>query len=115
MTYGATQPEYKQYLDKMRDWYQKGLIDANFYTNNEGTESQMPQMPAMDNFAYDQAALQEALGKGDMAAAMQIMANATYNPRAIRGVPHDLHVYPHLRRPYEELRNVLSGAGEGSV
>lgn len=49
VAYGAAEPEYKQYLDKMRDWYAKGLIDANFYTNNEGTESQMPQMPAMDS------------------------------------------------------------------
>ena len=50
VTYGAAEPEYQQYLDKMRDWYAKGLIDANFFTNNEGTESQMPQMPAMDSF-----------------------------------------------------------------
>ena len=50
VAYGAAEPEYEQYLNKMRDWYQKGLIDANFYTNNEGTESQMPMMPAMDNY-----------------------------------------------------------------
>ena len=50
VTYGAAEPEYQQYLDKMRDWYAKGLIDANFFTNNEGTESQMSQMPAMDSF-----------------------------------------------------------------
>ena len=50
VAYGAAEPEYKQYLDKMRDWYQKGLIDANFYTNNEGSESQQPQMPAMDGY-----------------------------------------------------------------
>lgn len=35
----------------MKDWYAKGLIDQNFYTNNSGTESQMPQAPAMDNFS----------------------------------------------------------------
>ena len=51
VAYGAIQPEYKQYLDKMKDWYAKGLIDQNFYTNNSGTESQMPQAPAMDNFS----------------------------------------------------------------
>ena len=51
VAYGAMQPEYKQYLDKMKDWYAKGLIDQNFYTNNSGTESQMPQAPAMDNFS----------------------------------------------------------------
>ena len=28
----------------------EGLIDANFYTNNEGSESQQPQMPAMDGY-----------------------------------------------------------------
>ena len=50
VAYGAAEPEYKQYLDKMRDWYAKGLIDANFYTNNEGSESQQPQMPAMDGY-----------------------------------------------------------------
>ena len=50
VAYGAAEPEYQQYLDKMRDWYAKGLIDANFYTNNEGSESQQPQMPAMDSF-----------------------------------------------------------------
>ena len=99
VTYGATQPEYKQYLDKMRDWYQKGLIDANFYTNNEGTESQMPQMPAMDNFAYDEKALTEALDKQDMAVAMQIMANATYNPAQYAAFPM-IYTYIHT---YEDL------------
>jgi putative aldouronate transport system substrate-binding protein len=35
--YGPVQPEYKEYLTLMNDWYQKGLIDPNFMSNSAGT------------------------------------------------------------------------------
>ncbi len=34
--YGPIQPEYKEYLTLMNDWYNKGLIDPNFMSNNAG-------------------------------------------------------------------------------
>lgn len=60
VAYGAIQPEYKAYLEKMKDWYSKGLIDQNFYTNNEGTESQMPQAPALDSPTNNNTAIAPA-------------------------------------------------------
>lgn len=32
--YGAIQPEYKEYLKTMADWFKKGLIDPDILTNN---------------------------------------------------------------------------------
>lgn len=32
--YGPAQPEYKEYIDLMAQWYKEGLIDPNFMTNN---------------------------------------------------------------------------------
>ena len=60
VAYGAIQPEYQQYLDKMKDWYEKGLIDQNFYTNNEGADSQQPTSAAMDNYTDTYAPAQYA-------------------------------------------------------
>ncbi len=34
--YGPAQPEYKEYIDLMAQWYKEGLIDPNFMTNNAG-------------------------------------------------------------------------------
>lgn len=60
VAYGAIQPEYQQYLEKMKDWYEKGLIDQNFYTNNEGADSQQPTSAAMDNYTDTYAPAQYA-------------------------------------------------------
>lgn len=51
VAYGAVQEEFKDYLDLMHRWYEMGLIDTNFATNNSGTESYMPTTAAMDNFS----------------------------------------------------------------
>ncbi len=37
--YGPAQPAFKEYLEKMADWYQKGLIDVDFVSRD--TESKM--------------------------------------------------------------------------
>ena len=34
--YGPSEPGYRDYLELMADWYQEGLIDANFMTNGFG-------------------------------------------------------------------------------
>lgn len=50
VAYGAIEPQYKEYLDMMKDWYSKGLISTEFAENNSGTESQQPFATAIDNF-----------------------------------------------------------------
>ena len=35
--YGEAQPEYKDYLKKMAEWYEKGLIDPDFLSSNSKT------------------------------------------------------------------------------
>lgn len=32
--YGPAQPEYKEYIELMAQWYKEGLVDPNFMTNN---------------------------------------------------------------------------------
>lgn len=39
--YGPIQPEFKEYLSKMADWYQKGLIDLDFVTRDEDAYKRM--------------------------------------------------------------------------
>lgn len=43
--YGPVQPEYKEFLIRMHDWYQKGLIDSNF----SGTDSKILESNILNN------------------------------------------------------------------
>ena len=43
--YGPVQPEYKEFLLKMREWYQKGLLDSNF----SGTDSKILESNMLNN------------------------------------------------------------------
>lgn len=54
VAYGAAQPEYKEYLDKMKDWREKGLIDSEFSAvNPSDTSSSQPTVQAMDNYSQE--------------------------------------------------------------
>lgn len=51
VAYGAVQQEYKNYLEKMKSWYDMGLIDENFAgVNPNDTAASQPTVQAMDNY-----------------------------------------------------------------
>lgn len=51
VAYGAVQEEYRAYLDKMKEWYDMGLIDENFAgVNPNDTSASQPTTQAMDNY-----------------------------------------------------------------
>lgn len=88
VAYGAVQQEFKNYLDKMKKWYDMGLIDENFAgVNPNDTAASQPTVQAMDS----------------VSAAMQ------YTPAQFAAFPM-IYTYIHT---YEDLMSALAPIYQG--